>query len=86
MLREVLAVNHPAVVYESKYRIAKLLEELAEVYPDGLELMIARELTKMFESCYFGTPQELRQRLLSDPGMAKGEFVVLIRKRPVKKK
>jgi 16S rRNA (cytidine1402-2'-O)-methyltransferase len=65
------------VLYESPYRIAKLLEELNDIVPDR-NIVIARELTKKFEEILRGTPAELLQRT---PGRSwKGEFVVLIGK------
>ena len=63
------------VLYESPYRVEKLLEELHEVFPDRV-VVLARELTKKFEEFLRGTPAQLleliRQRTL------KGEFVVLV--------
>jgi len=65
------------VLYESPYRIERLLGELEEVMP-GRRLMLARELTKKFEEFAGGTAPELlekgRQRTW------KGEFVVLVAK------
>ena len=62
-------------LYESPYRVEKLLIELGEVFPEH-QVVLARELTKKFEEFLRGTPAELlavaRQRNL------KGEFVVLI--------
>ncbi|PWU10042.1 MAG: 16S rRNA (cytidine(1402)-2'-O)-methyltransferase [Verrucomicrobia bacterium] len=63
------------VLYESPYRIEKLLEELNEVFPDR-QVVLARELTKKFEQFLRRSPSELlavvRERRL------KGEFVVLV--------
>ena len=63
------------VLYESPYRIEKLLAELNEVFP-ARPVVLARELTKKFEEHLRGTPAELltllKQRSL------KGEFVVLV--------
>src|SRR5438552_12446203 len=63
------------VLYESPYRIEKLLGELAETFPER-QVVLARELTKKFEEFLRGTPAELlalaRQRSL------KGEFVVVV--------
>ena len=63
------------VLYESPYRIEKLLRELGEVFPER-EVVLARELTKKFEEFLRGKPAELiaatAQRSL------KGEFVVLV--------
>ena len=83
MIKEILKADYPVVVYESKHRILKLMEELdafSGAAKIKLNLMLGRELTKMFESCYFGTPAELAQQLKNDSDMGKGEFVVLIRK------
>lgn len=63
------------VVYESPFRIEKLLGELQEVMPDR-PVVLARELTKKFEEFLRGTPAELLERARQRP--LKGEFVVLI--------
>jgi 16S rRNA (cytidine1402-2'-O)-methyltransferase len=63
------------VLYESPYRIHKLLEELKEVFPERT-VVLARELTKKFEEFVRGTPAELLALAASKP--MKGEFVVLI--------
>jgi 16S rRNA (cytidine1402-2'-O)-methyltransferase len=63
------------VIYESPYRIEKLLTELAEIYP-ARQIVLGRELTKKFEEFLRGTAGEL---LAVARGRAlKGEFVVLI--------
>jgi 16S rRNA (cytidine1402-2'-O)-methyltransferase len=83
MIKDILASEYPVAVYESKHRILKLMEELdlfSTAVKIKLEVMLGRELTKMFESCYFGTPAELALRLKAEADMGKGEFVVLIRK------
>src|SRR5947207_7097854 len=46
------------VLYESPYRIGKLLGELQEIFPDR-QVVLARELTKKFEEFLRGTPGEL---------------------------
>jgi 16S rRNA (cytidine1402-2'-O)-methyltransferase len=63
------------ILYESPYRVGKLLEELAEVFP-GRVVVLARELTKKFEEYLRGTPAELLE--LAKQRSLKGEFVVLI--------
>ena len=64
------------ILYESPYRVQKLLTELNEVFP-GREVVLARELTKKFEEYLRGTPAGLITRLALRA--VKGEFVVLIR-------
>ena len=63
------------VLYESPYRIEKLLGELNEVFPER-RIVLARELTKKFEEFLRGKPAELLE-VTKRRGL-KGEFVVLI--------
>ncbi len=63
------------VLYESPFRIEKLLGELVEVYPERL-VVLARELTKKFEEFLRGRPGQLLGHL--QKRAVKGEFVVLI--------
>ena len=63
------------VLYESPYRIEKLLVELTDVFPER-QVVIARELTKKFEEFRRGTAAELLVSVRARP--PKGEFVVLV--------
>jgi 16S rRNA (cytidine1402-2'-O)-methyltransferase len=63
------------VLYESPYRIDKLLGELHEVMPDRT-VVLARELTKKFEEYLRGTPGQLLEA--SKTRTLKGEFVVMV--------
>jgi len=63
------------ILYESPYRIEKLLGELVEVFPSR-KVVLARELTKKFEEYLTGTAAELLELVKKRP--LKGEFVVLI--------
>jgi len=65
------------VFYESPHRIIHTLETLQEQMA-GRDVVLARELTKTFETFLHGTPQELLERLADDPNQARGEFVVII--------
>ncbi len=81
MLKEILSSNYPVVLYESKHRIVKLLEELEIVRGETeLSVMVARELTKMFESFYVGSAKSVLSEIKLKPTNLKGEFVVLIKK------
>ncbi|MEO5803669.1 MAG: 16S rRNA (cytidine(1402)-2'-O)-methyltransferase, partial [Verrucomicrobiota bacterium] len=64
------------ILYESPYRIEKVLTELNESFPERT-VVLARELTKKFEEFLRGTPGELLDVLKTRS--LKGEFVVLIR-------
>lgn len=82
MLKEISASSYPAIVYESKHRIVKLLEELEKFneHQAPYQLTVCRELTKMFESVYEGSAAEVLAELLKDTNNLKGEFVVIIKK------
>ena len=63
------------VLYESPYRLERLLTELTEWMPDR-SVVVAREITKKFEDWRRGRPAELLAHFQAHPG--KGEFVVLL--------
>jgi len=74
-LERLRGIGGTLVLYESPYRIGKLLAELNEVVP-ARQVVLARELTKKFEEYLRGTPAELLARL--QQRSLKGEFVVLV--------
>ena len=74
-LEQLKSIPGTLVLYESPYRIEKLLGELAQVFPER-QVVLARELTKRFEEFLQGTPADLLKQLQSRA--IKGEFVVLI--------
>ncbi len=63
------------VLYESVYRIEKLIEELNNFMPDRF-IVVCRELTKKFEECWRGFPSDILAFINSRT--IKGEFVVVI--------
>lgn len=77
LLKEIANLKHPAVLYESKHRILKLLKELTEFMPNK-KVFIARELTKIHEEFLQGTPQEILEILEQDSQKQKGEFTVIV--------
>ncbi len=74
-LRELALGDRPVVLYESPYRLLKLLAEMEEALRDR-SIYIGRELTKHFEENLVGTPSELIAKF---SGRAvKGEIVIVI--------
>lgn len=65
------------IMYESPYRITKLLEELEQTCGGERNIVIARELTKMFEEFVRGSITEVKQIFLQRQAI-KGEFVVIL--------
>ena len=74
-LSELAEEERTIVLYESVYRIEKLLGELTKYMPERF-ISISRELTKVFEEVWRGYPEELL-KTLSEKKL-KGEFVVII--------
>jgi 16S rRNA (cytidine1402-2'-O)-methyltransferase len=74
-LEALKTVSGTVVLYESPYRIVKLLAELSEVLPER-QVVLARELTKKYEEFLRGTPAELLE--VARKRNLKGEFVVLV--------
>ena len=74
-LRELSALRASLVFYETAPRLAAALAAIGEELP-GREVAVARELTKTFEECRAGTPQQLAAHYAAHP--PKGEIVVLI--------
>lgn len=67
-----------AVFYESPHRIMKTLESLVEHLGDDRKVVIARELTKVFEETVSGTPEEVLKYFKQNPDKVRGEFVVIV--------
>lgn len=75
--KELGAHEETVVFYESKYRILKALEELKKFSDIGeRKMMVARELTKQFETIYRGTLEQVTDAIKKDNIL--GEFVVVI--------
>jgi 16S rRNA (cytidine1402-2'-O)-methyltransferase len=78
-LTKIKASEYPVVVYESKHRIIKFLEELTAIINPETELMVGRELTKMHETAYRGNVKKILAEIKADTNAQKGEFVVIIK-------
>lgn len=72
------------VFYESSHRIKDCLADIEAIMGSNRALVIARELTKTFETFLSGTATELVQILASDANQSKGEFVVMVAGAPKK--
>ena len=66
------------VFYESTHRILDCLADLEAVWGDTVNVALARELTKTFETFLSGTVAELKQTLEDDSNQTRGEFVMMV--------
>ena len=74
-LKEYGVLPVPLVLFESPRRLKKLLEQLTDIYPDRI-IFIGREMTKMHEETFHGSPADALA-YFSDP---KGEFTLVLSK------
>jgi 16S rRNA (cytidine1402-2'-O)-methyltransferase len=70
------------IFYESSHRVLDWLRDVATVFPPERRLVIARELTKHFETIAATTVGEAPALMERDPDMGKGEFVLLLEGAP----
>lgn len=74
-LKALMEIGDIIVVYESPYRIIKLLESIKEVNEE-IQVLVGRELTKKFEEIISGNCGEIIRYF--EGKQIKGEFTVLI--------
>lgn len=67
------------VLLESSHRIVASVKDIVEVLGSDRELVLARELTKKFETVIHDTAGQVLCELEEDPLQTKGEFVVLLK-------
>ena len=70
------------VLYEAPHRVEETVADLASTFGSTRQLVIARELTKLFESIHTCTLGEAGAWLSADPNRLKGEFVLLVEGAP----
>ncbi len=66
------------VFFEAPHRLTETLADMATTLGNARCAVIARELTKTYESVYRGTLTELVAMASADPQMARGEIVLLV--------
>jgi 16S rRNA (cytidine1402-2'-O)-methyltransferase len=77
-LETLRAETRTLIFYESSHRIAETLDDFVTVFGAERGAVLARELTKLFETSFNGTLAELSTRVAQDPNQRRGEFVLLV--------
>ena len=77
LFKEIAESERTMVFYESPHRILKALESLQKFVPER-KIVIAREITKVFEQTVSGTPIEVLKYFTDYSDKVRGEFVVLV--------
>jgi 16S rRNA (cytidine1402-2'-O)-methyltransferase len=81
-LGELRRESRTLVFHESSHRIVECLGDMADVLGGDRPAVVARELTKVFETIESGGLDALLDWLRADPDQQKGEFVVLVQGSP----
>ncbi|AMP17241.1 16S rRNA (cytidine(1402)-2'-O)-methyltransferase [Collimonas pratensis] len=71
------------VLYEAPHRIVETVDALLQAFGPERRIVLARELTKLFESVHRCSLGEAPAWLAADANRQKGEFVVLVEAAPV---
>jgi 16S rRNA (cytidine1402-2'-O)-methyltransferase len=67
------------VFYESSHRIGETVEDMCEIFGNDREAILARELTKVYETVLGQSLGAISQALQADVNQSRGEFVVVVR-------
>ena len=67
------------VFYESSHRIEESLTDFVSIFGAEREAVVARELTKLFETVLGNTLGGLLEKVQQDENQRKGEFVIIVR-------
>ena len=77
LMSSLSAVPAHLVFFEAPHRIVDTLTMIAATFPDR-HCVIARELTKLFESIHRCRTEEATPWILADPQRQRGEFVIIV--------
>lgn len=71
------AADYPIVSFETPHRIQAALSDMSEIFPNR-KIMLAREISKTFETFLVGTVAELILALQEDGNQTRGEMVLVL--------
>jgi 16S rRNA (cytidine1402-2'-O)-methyltransferase len=78
LLARLASESRTLVLFEAPHRIAASLDDMARSFGDQRAAVVTRELTKMHESVYRGTLQQLAAMARDDADFARGEITVVV--------
>lgn len=77
-LQALVGETRTVIFYESSHRIEECLCDCAAVFGGDRRAVLARELTKLFETILDATLADLSARVAADADQRRGEFVLLV--------
>lgn len=75
--KKIIASEYPVIYFESPHRLIKNLELLKTLAP-GKNIILGRELTKMFEEIVRGNTEEVLEYFENNKDKVKGEIVIIV--------
>ena len=81
-LENIAEEDRTLIFYESTHRILDTLEDMQSVLGEERYIVLAREITKTWETITGNTIKNLREWLLGDPNRTKGEMVLIVEGKP----
>ena len=81
-LENIAEEDRTLIFYESTHRILDTLEDMQLVLGEERYIVLAREITKTWETITGNTIKNLREWLLDDPNRTKGEMVLIVEGKP----
>ncbi len=83
-LQELTDETRTLIFYESTHRILDTLKDMQNIWGDERYIVIARELTKTWETIYGNTLSQLINWLKEENNRIKGEIVLIVEGKPAK--
>ena len=78
LITEICTSGITSVIFESGKRVGKLIDDISKELQEDVQILVAREMTKIHETFYRGTVLEIKEQLDSSEFGTKGEFVLIV--------
>lgn len=79
LFADLLYENKTMVFYETPHRIMATMDDIREIFSENQTVFVARELTKKYETLYYGAVSKIKELLQENESQQKGEFVIIIK-------
>jgi len=76
LFKKIAESEHTVVFYESPHRLRKTLTQLKDHLSPDAKVVVAKELTKIYETYYRGNLDDVLEKIPEKP---KGEYVIMVR-------
>ena len=78
LIKEICTSGITSVVFESGKRVENLLDDISQELREDIQILVAREMTKIHETFYRGNAEEVKEQLDLSKYGTKGEFVLIV--------